>query len=215
MYTLYYLPDACSLAVQVILNELHQEVEIIHRDQVPDFTDINPVGAVPVLKDNGVSYNEGASVILYLLQKHNSDLFPVGDKDAEQRAIQDIMFANATMHPAYGRLFFAAQHVSDEQAQQQVLDASASVINHLWQVVESRLRDRRYLGGASVSAADIMLAVYFRWGAGFPVVIKVGERTRQMIDYVLNMPSFKLALSRQSIATEAFNAERGALEMGV
>ncbi len=49
MYTLYYLPDACPLATQVVLHELDQPVEIINMQTVENFSAINPVGTVPVL----------------------------------------------------------------------------------------------------------------------------------------------------------------------
>ena len=108
MYTLYYLPGACSLATQVVLHELDQAVEIIDKQLVEDFTAINPVGTVPVLVDNGNTYREGAAVILYLLHKHQSTMMPTTGV-AHDLAVQNIMFANATMHPAYGRLFFIAK----------------------------------------------------------------------------------------------------------
>ena len=95
MYTLYYFPDACSLATQVVLNELDQAVEIIDVQQVDDFKAINPGGTVPVLMDNGKTLREGAAVILYLLDKHQNTLLPVAGMPRE-KAIQDIMFANAT-----------------------------------------------------------------------------------------------------------------------
>ena len=111
MYTLYYLPDACSLATQVILHELKQPVNIINRETVNDFKAINPVGSVPVLvnkadikKEEGSephTYREGAAIIFHLLNTHSNTLMPI-QGIARDRAIENIMFANATMHPAYG-----------------------------------------------------------------------------------------------------------------
>ena len=216
MYTLYYLPGACSLATQVVLHELDQAVEIIDKRQVDDFTAINPVGTVPVLVDNsaigrqGAIHREGAAVILYLLDKHKNTMLPVTGAVREQ-AIQDIMFANATMHPAYGILFFIAQNMSDkhtdEQANKSAFEAAAQTITRLWQVVEQQLEHKpekqKFLGGDLPSAADIMLTVYFRWGGSFPVEIQIGPHTQEMVDAVLSMPNFQRALTaeqRQSAA---------------
>lgn len=58
-----------------------------------------------------------------------------------------MLFANATMHPAYGRLFFAQANVIDAAARQQVFDSAAVAINKLWQVVEAKLEHMPYLGG--------------------------------------------------------------------
>ena len=100
------------------------------------------------------------------------------------------MFANATMHPAYGRLFFLTQHISDDKVKQEALNAAAKSINQLWQAVENKLMTQDYLGGETPSAADIMLSVYSRWGAYFPVDINIGEKTTIMIKAVQAMPNF-------------------------
>ncbi len=189
MYTLYYSPGACSVATQVILRELDQEVEIIDAQQHDNFKAINPIGAVPVLIDGDKALTEGAAIILHLLNKHKNSLFPENE-NGRQQAIQDIMFANATMHPAYGRLFFLSQHVHDKKAQQESLNSAAEAINQLWQVIEKQLVDKSFLGGNSPSAADIMLSVYSRWGAYFPVDIIFGEKTSKMLEAVQAMPNF-------------------------
>ena len=176
MYTLYYLPGACSLATQVVLHELNQVVKIIDKQQVEDFNTISPVGTVPVLVDGETTLHEGAAILLYLLNKHENSMLPTSGP-ARQQAIQNIMFANATMHPAYGRLFFIAQNIKDEQAKQTAFTAAAENINQLWQVVEQQLSAKDFLGGDKPSAADIMLAVYSRWGEHFPVELTFGNKT--------------------------------------
>lgn len=202
MYTLYYSPGACSLATQVILHELDQSVEIKNVQQVENFNAINPVGAVPVLVDSHSVLTEGAAIVLHLLNKHENTLLPATGNEYQQ-GVENIMFANATMHPAYSRLFFIAQHIRDEDAKQSAFDAAAQSIAYLWEVVEQKLAAQennealvggRFLGGELPSAADIMLAVYARWGASFPVEIPLGPRVQKMIAAVLVMPSFKRAL---------------------
>ena len=189
MYTLYYSKGACSAATQVVLRELGQEVTIINVQQLNNFKTINPVGSVPVLVDGDKILTEGAAIMLYILNKHNSTLFPVNESDRQQ-AIQDIMFANASMHPAYSKLFFLAEHVNDEKIKQETLNSAANTINQLWQVVENKLTKNKFLGGDSPSAADIMLAVYSRWGDYFPVDIIIGDKTITMLNAVQAMPSF-------------------------
>ena len=190
MYTLYYSQGACSVATQVVLRELGQEVKIIDVKQLDNFKAINPVGTVPVLVDGEQTMTEGAAIMLHILNKHKSSLFPENESDRRQ-AIQNIMFANATMHPAYGRLFFIGQNVSDEKVKQEVLNKAAESINDLWHVVENQLANKSFLGGDNPSAADIMLTVYSRWGAYFPVDIIFGEKTSAMLNAVQAMPSFK------------------------
>lgn len=196
MYTLFYSPGACSLATHVVLNEIQQKVNIIDVQQQDNFKQINPIGTVPVLLDGDKTLTEGAAILLHLLTKHKNSLFPE-DADQRQQALQDIMFANATMHPAYNRLFFLTQNISDAATKQAALDSAVQSINRLWQVVEQQLANQPYLGGDTPSAADIMLSVYSRWGQYFPVDIVFGEKTLTMLDAVQDRASFKQALAEQ------------------
>ncbi|WP_448550311.1 glutathione S-transferase family protein [Thalassotalea fusca] len=204
MYTLYFLPDACSLATQVVLRELNQKFTLVNKQHVTNFHEINPVGSVPALLDaydeSQKPLTEGAAIMLYLLKKHENQLFPTNTL-LQQQSIQDIMFANATMHPAYSQLFFVAQHIQDSNVKQQALNAAADNISQLWQVVESRLQNQPFLGGEKVSAADIMLATYSRWGGLFPVDILIGENTSMMLKNVLCSPNFVKAIeAEQAVA---------------
>lgn len=190
MYTLYYMQGACSVATQAVLHELGQDVKIIDKNNVKDFKAINPVGTVPVLVDGENTYTEGAAIILHLLNKHENSLFPENSEE-RQKAIQDIMFANATMHPAYSTLFFIAQNISDENAKHEAFKAAETIINSLWQVVENKLASKEALGSYRLSAADIMLGLYATWGQHFPVDITLGERTSKMLAGVHALPSFE------------------------
>lgn len=200
MYELYYLSGACSLATQVVLRELNQEVKIIDKTKVDNFNSINPVGSVPVLIDGNKVLTEGAAIMLHLLKKHNSSLMPKSD-DGYQKALQEIMFANATVHPAYSKLFFIAQHITDESAKRDAFNEAANSISQLWKVVENKLDNKPFLGGDTISTADIMLTVYSRWGAFFPVDITFGEQTRKMFAAVEAMPSFKKSVEAESITS--------------
>ncbi|NRD72729.1 glutathione S-transferase family protein [Shewanella sp. VB17] len=196
MYTLYFLPGACSLAINVVLHVLEQAVELIDKQQVENFSAINPAATVPVLIEGDNTLREGAAIMLHLLDKHQSHMMPKSSC-GRKRAIRDIMFANASMHPAYGRLFFIAQNIDDEKTKQAAFKVAAEATTTLWQVVEQQLTEQDFLGGDKPSAADIMLAVYSRWGANFPVEIQIGPNTRKMLEGVLEMTNFQDALAAE------------------
>lgn len=122
MYTLYVLPGACSLAVHVVLRELAQDVTLIHRDSVRDYRALNPVGTVPTLVSDNLVLRESVSMILYLLEKHRSDLLPTNQVKRRQ-ALEDLLFANATLQPAYGRLYFLNRHAFEPSARQAFVSA--------------------------------------------------------------------------------------------
>lgn len=202
MYTLYFLPGACSLATQAILNELNQPLELIHKQDADNYDALNPAGTVPVLIDQNRVLNEGAAILLYLLDKHENHLI-AKDGEKRQEAIENMLFANASMHPAYSRLFFIERNITNTEGKQQALAAAANSISNLWAVVEKKLQGKRYLGGETVSPADFMLSVYSRWGQSFPVNIAIGANTRRMIDSVIARDSFQKALQREGEYTAA------------
>lgn len=197
MHKLYFIPGACSLATQVILRELNQPVELVNKAEIKEFEKINPSGAVPVLAYDNKILKEGAAIIFHLLDKYSNDLMP-DEEVANRQAIEDILFANATMHPAYSKLFFTNGVDCDQAAKLALLTAAAENISSLWQVVETRLSQSPYLGGSSPSAADILLAVYQRWGQFFPVDIKIGPKALSMVESIHIRPSFKASLEAEA-----------------
>ncbi len=202
MYQLYYSPGACSLAIHVLLLELGQPVEPINKNALSDFAVLNPLGAVPVLVDDGKVLREGAALVLYLLDKHANNLLAASGVAREQ-GIENLMLANATVHPAYSRLFFLQAHISDPAALAAGLQAAAQSINQLWRVVDGRLAQQPYLGGTQPSPADFLLAVYASWGAYFPVQITLGRNVERMIAAVRARPAFVQALAAELAETAA------------
>lgn len=197
MVTLYFAQGACPLATQTVLRHIGQPVDLIDVRQVQDFKAINPVGTVPVLVDGETTLTEGAAILLHLLDRHDNTLLPTSGPE-RSRAIEALMLANATLHPAYGRLFFAAQHISDAQARAAFMQAAADAINALWQVVDERIGAGDYVANNQLSPADILLTVYASWSQAFPVSITLGANVERMIARVEALPAYQ-----QSLAAEA------------
>lgn len=197
MYTLYFSPGACSLATHTILNLLGQPLKLVHAGEMENFEQINQAKLVPVLADGDKLLTEGAAIILHLLDKHENTLI-AGTGIQRQQAIENMMMANATVHPAYGRLFFASNSMPEGDARNGYMDTAANAINDIWKRIENKLAEGPYLGGDNVSPADILLAVYSRWGQFFEVNINIGPKAQKMISLVLESDAFKLALHRET-----------------
>lgn len=202
MYKLHYFAGACSMAIHVILNELGQEVTLVKgRDAegkvTPELLKVSPRGVVPVLEDDGLVLHEGGAIILYLLDKHKSSLMPASGPE-KGTALQWLMYGNATLHPAYARLFFALKALEGD-AQAKVLDATYAYINKLWAEVEARLAEFPYIAGKELTAADILLTVIANWSARFEGKITLGENTKQLLRKVIARPSYQKALAAEQV----------------
>lgn len=202
MYKLYYSAGTCSLAIHALLNELNQPFELVAKSSVDDFTKINPRGAVPALADGDKIILEGAAIVLYLLEKHKSEMLPTSG-DARINVIQWLMFANATVHPAYSKMFFSNRVITDNVAKSEALKAGAAAIEKLWQDVDTQLAKTAFVCGDKPTAADFLLAVYANWGGFFPVEIKIGDNVKRMFKEIVSRPSFQKALATENVKYRA------------
>jgi len=188
MYTLYAIPGTCSTGIHILLNVLEQEFNIITKDKVDDFDAINPVGAVPVLDDNGTLIREGAAIVLYLLEKHQHPMLPT-EPLAKAAFLQKLLFNYATMHPAYGRLFFAMNNLSGN-AQTESYTTAAQAISQLWKVIDDQLAESRFVSGDAATIVDYLLCIYANWGTFINIDITLGDNVKRMIKEVTQLPEF-------------------------
>lgn len=202
MYQLYIMPGACSLAIHTLLEDMAVPFETINKADVADYAAVNPLGTVPVLTDGDLTLREGASIVLHLADRHGTSLLPKTG-DARSRAVDALMFANATMHPAYGKMFFAAGAFEDETQKQIVLQAAAAAVEKLWAHVDARLADQPFVAGEELTIADVMLTVYANWGQFFPISIALGDNVKRMIRAVKAHPAFAAALAREGVDYKA------------
>lgn len=204
MYKLYYSPGACSLAIHAILNELNQKFELVSavgdagQKRSPEFMKINPRGSVPVLIEDGNIIREGGAIIVYLLDKHDNDLLPKsGQKRAE--ALEWLMFANSTLHPAYSRLFWTVARIEDQKTKEHLLNLFFADIQKLWDEIEQRLQDRDYICGEKISAADFLLTVIANWSANFGDNIKLGNNCKKLFKQISKRDSMQKALADENV----------------
>lgn len=200
MYQLYYAPGTCSLAVHVILNELDQAVELkqvsLKEARTPEFLKVNPRGSVPVLVDNGTVIREGGAIITYLLDKHHSDLLA---RDGAKRAssLEWLMFANATMHPAYSRLFFFKAQLGADAENNPLYKATLQTVQKLWDSVEDQLSRNTYIAGDTLTGGDILLTVISSWASVGQ--FNFGPKTKDLFKRVSSRPAFQKALDAEKV----------------
>ncbi len=203
MYTLYYSPGACSMAIHIALHECGQPVTLEKVDlgapRPPEFLTLNPRGQVPVLVDDGMVLREGAAILLHILDKHQSPLMPRTGKE-RMAALEWLMFCNATLHPAYSRCFFLMRN---GQAGDGLMDASIKGMNALWAEVEQRLEKSAYLAGENLTIADILMTVIANWSARMTRPVLIGPKTKALFQKIISRPSYQKALEVEQVEYKA------------
>lgn len=208
MYTLFYSPGACSMAVHIALLECGQTVKLEKVDlkagqqRSPDFLKLNPRGQVPVLVDGEQVIREGAAQMLHVLEKHKSSLMPSADP-ARATALEWLMFGNATLHPAYSRMFFLMRNAEEGSTKEALLNVGAVMIQKLWDEVEQRLSTQPYVAGKDVTIADILLTVIANWSGNVPRAINFGENTKKLFRTIIARPTYQQAMQVEGVEYKA------------
>jgi len=208
MNQLYYSPGASSMAIHVILNELGivfepQKIDLkAGEGQSPEFLKLNPRGQVPVYVTNDQVIREGAAIILYLIEEYNSQLLPRNGK-ARTVALEWLMFANATMHPAYATIFFLLKNATDPAQKEVLFQAALAKVNKLWADIDTHLDKNRFVCGKDFTPADVLLTVMANWGSTFPQAVTLGGNVKRMLRDVIARPSYQKALKTEQVEYKA------------
>lgn len=205
MYTLYYSPGACSMSVHVALEELGVDFKTYKVDlskgehKEPAYLAINPRGQVGALETSDGLMAENAAMIIYLNDKHGHKVIPAEGFE-RAKALQWLLFANSTLHPAYGKVGFAR---STELGEDAIAKARAGVQAE-WDGVEEYLEREgtEFLAGDKVTAGDIYAAVCANWSP-LEHMPKFGPRTQNLLNKVIDRPAYQRAIATEEIEYKA------------
>ncbi len=201
MYTLYTIPGSCSSGITVLLEKLGLPYSPVKREDVEDYTALVPTNQVPALRTpEGQIITEGAAIVLYLLEKHGSPMLPA-DLAKKAELLRWLMFAYATLHPAYGRLFAIRFRVEmDESERASVLRQLAAPVSNLWAILDKELATKRFITGDEPTVVDYLAAIYASWGKNVPdAEIVLGGNVRRLIDEVSTLPEFQAGYKKENL----------------
>lgn len=163
---LYYLPGACPLASHIALEWIGKpyETHAVSRDELkqPAFLALNPLGAVPVLQDDGMTLTQSSAILEYLAEK-NPEANLLG-KTIQERAETRrwLAFINADIHRNFGVMFGVQRYADQESTQAEVRGKTGELLKKLFAVADHQLAGKQWLTGTR-SVADAYLYVVMRW----------------------------------------------------
>lgn len=203
---LYYTPGVCSMAVHVLLNEVGAKYELIREDihaspRNPEYMKLNPRGAVPLLVVDGKTLREGAAILTYIAEMHESPLLPSSGWE-RAKAQEWLAFANSTMHPNYSRAFFLGRKLADP-ANDPIYTAVIESIQKNWDEIESVLSTQDYVSGKNITLADILIPVIANWSGNLKQPVKLGAKTKEYLKRVTSRPAYQKALAEEKVEYKA------------
>jgi len=206
MFTLYYSPAACSLAVHCALERIGAPFTLERVDlkggaqNHPDYLAINPRARVPTLVDGSHRLSEVLAILLYLERRFpEAQLFPA-EAWARGAALEWMSFLSSTMHPLY-RAFWRTYWFADEgHAHPPIRETSAKRILSAIGELDAAVAGRDALVGAAPTAADYYALVFAQWT--FRAFAAEAERfvgLRRYVESLARHPPVERAVTSEGI----------------
>ncbi len=162
MLTIHHLGHSQSERIIWLCEELEiaYELKRYERDPVtilspPALKALHPLGAAPVIQDDGLLLAESAAITEYIIVKHGGGRLRLGPDHPDFASyLYWFHFANGNLQPVIGRLMMVrrAKLAPDHPIQIAVQDR----LDRVMALVEARLAEALYLAGEEFTAADIM-----------------------------------------------------------
>jgi glutathione S-transferase len=203
---LYYAPNACSLGIHVLLEELGVPFEISKVDlyngaqHQGEYLAINPKAKVPALeRDDGAVITEYPAIAYYLARSFpDAKLFP-DDLDAQTEVLELLDYMIATVHMrGFTRIFRPAMFSPTPEDEAKVKEAGVAVISKGFDLLAAQLEDKDYLIG-SYSIADTAL-FFLAWWAVKRAQITVPPAIHGFLNLMLSRPAVQRALAKEGLA---------------
>jgi glutathione S-transferase len=204
---LFYSPNACSLAIHVLLEEIGKpfelsRVDLGNRGQYgAEYAAINPKSKVPALqREDGSVLTELPAIAWYLARANpQAKLLPI-DLEAEVRTIEIMDYLVATVHMrGFSRLFRPENFTPSSQDQPQVQQVGRETIERAFAVLAPQLGDKDYLfGGFSIADAVLFFPEFWaaRRASGFALPPALDGHLQRM----LARPAVQRALAAEGLA---------------
>ena len=171
---LYYMSGACPLVSHIVLEWIGApyEIEEVTHDQMKsaEYLKFNPGGLVPALVDGDTTLTESVAILHYLAELHpQAQLDGDGTPRGRAEVNRWLGFINSDVHQTFKPIFFGDRYVADKTQHADLAAHARDSLRGLFALLDARLADHDWLGGAQRSIADPYLYVVMRWAKGTDV----------------------------------------------
>jgi len=133
-------------------------------NSAPDYLALNPNGLVPTLRDGDLVIWESHAVVRYLSAQYGSGLLSPVDPAARAVVDQWTDWTATTFQPAWISVFWQKVRTPAAEQDAGAIDRAVAATNRCFEIMNARLRVAPYLGGDTLTYADIVAGVaLYRW----------------------------------------------------
>lgn len=163
---LYWSDVLCPRKVCAVAKYLQSPVDYAYVElargehKTPDYLALNPNGKVPTLVDGTRVLWESDAIMCHLAARSDSDLWPQDDRQID--VVRWLSWAGQEFNPVASQLYF--EYVIKPRFNIGEPDADAAAraqdgFRRQAAILESHLRDRRWLVGKTLTVADFAVAI--------------------------------------------------------
>jgi glutathione S-transferase len=162
MLTIHHLGRSQSERILWLCEELGLDYKLVHHTRdaktmlsPPELKALHPLGAAPLIEDEGIMLAESGAIVEYILGKYGQGQLAFGP-DAPEFAtyLYWLHFANGTLQPAMGRNMIVSR--LNLPADNPMAGAMRSRLDRALRFLDARLAQAPYLAGETFTAADVM-----------------------------------------------------------
>ena len=203
---LFYSPNACSLAIHVLLEEIGKPFELRRVDfskqeqYGPEYVALNPKSKVPaLLRDDGSLLTELPAIAWYLARSNPQAKLLPETIEGEVRVLEIMDYLIATVHMrGFTRIFRPENFSPTPEDKEKVQETGRQTVARGFEVIAPKLGQADYLFG-TFSIADATLFFLEYWAVG-----RVGMDLPPVLDAhlqrVLSRPAVQRALATEGLA---------------
>jgi len=203
---LYYSPNACSLGIHLLLEEIGKPFELAKVDFAtgaqykPPFVEINPKSKVPALqREDGAILTEFPAIAYYLAKTNPAHGLLPEDIDGQAKALELLDYLIATVHMrGFTRIFRPGNFAPTPEDEGKVKEAGKNFIVQGFKILEPVLGDQDYILGqfSIVEAALFFLEFWARTRAQ----IAMPPAFEAHLDRLLARPAAQRVLKSEGLA---------------
>ncbi|CZT14575.1 related to glutathione S-transferase GST-6.0 [Ramularia collo-cygni] len=204
---LYYSPNACSMAPQLLLEDAGLAYEAIKVSYDPqeraDFVkNVNPKGQVPALVIDGVVVTEAPAIITAI-----SHLVPeknyIGKTPMDNvRFYEWLNYLSGNIHgKAFGGLFAPSKYSTDAAAEAGIREKAKESVLAGFKVVEDKLAalgGPQYALGDSLTGVDAYLTTFIIWAQKFQLDLSPFPNYTKLYEGISQTPAWKSVVAKQA-----------------
>ncbi len=171
MLTVHHLGRSQSERIVWLCEELGLDYKLVRHEREnmlspPALKAMHPLGAAPLIEDDGIVLAESGAIVEYILAKYGAGRLAYGPQAPEFPAyLHWLHFANGTLQAAIGRCFILNR--ANVALDQPIAMAIRGRLERALRYVDDRLAASPYLAGEAFTAADIMTVFSITTMRGF------------------------------------------------